>query len=202
MKTMFSAILVSASLLGLAASAQQEAIPSYTPDGPGGYATNGAGFAFTPLVPIAVTALGYNGADLPVQPYVVGLFDSTGLQLASVLATASGTFYNQTYYQSISPVDLTVGQTYYLGAVGLTNGNYWKGLSSFTFTTNPDISYLGYATDFMPPATFPTEPIATDAYLVGANLEFTVIPEPSVLGLAGVALCGMAGVRRRSKTLV
>jgi hypothetical protein len=201
MKTMFSAILVSASLFGLAASGQQEAISSFTPNGPVGYATNGAGFAFTPLVPIAVTALGFDGQDLPEQPYVVGLFDATGLQLAGTLVTASGTFYNQTYYQNISPVDLTVGQTYYLGAIGLTNGNFWVGVASYTFSANPDISYLGYATDFMPPATFPPEPIATDAYLVGANLEFTVVPEPSFSGAAGMALLGLTCLRRRREAL-
>src|ERR1700690_3304458 len=58
----------------------QEGIPIYTFGNVSvvGYALNGAGFAFSPNVPIAVTALGFGGSDLTVNPYQVTLFNSSG----------------------------------------------------------------------------------------------------------------------------
>jgi hypothetical protein len=187
--------------------AQQEAIPSYTinPGNVVGYAQNGAGFAFSPTVPIAVTALGfsYGNDSSPFDPFQVSLFDASGHQLATAQLTTANSFHNQTYYQGVSAVNLTVGATYYVGAVdvGGTNSGIWFGsvvgaVDGSPFSVNPDISYLSANTGFMPPGTVPGTALTGQNYLIGANFEFTVVPEPSVFCLTVAALLGIAWRRR------
>ena len=200
-----TAICAGAALFCLHVSAQQEAIPSYAilPGNVVGYATNGAGFAFSPTVSIAVTALGftYGNDTSPFDPYRVSLFDASGNQLATAQVSTANGFHNQTYYQGISAVDLTAGATYYVGAVDVgASSGYWLGsvvgaVDGSPFSVNPDISYLSGNTGFMPPGTIPGTAQGQN-YLVGANFEFTVVPEPSVFCLSVTAIVGIAWRRR------
>jgi hypothetical protein len=187
--------------------AQQEAITSWTGGSPAivGYATNGAGFEFSPVENMTLTALGFGGSDLANYPYQVTLYNASGTVLATAQVTAGSTFYNQTYYQSVSTVSLVAGSDYYLGAVevGNTGGNFWLGDVIETgvngaFAANADINYLSYDAGFGPPSNIPTAGPNSD-YLIGANFQFTVVPEPSVLclGLAGVLGLFMTQRRRR-----
>jgi hypothetical protein len=176
---------------------QQEGITSWTGGSPAivGYATNGAGFEFSPGVNMALTALGFGGSDIANYPYQVTLYNASGTALATAQLTTSSTFYNQSYYHSVSPVTLTAGSDYYVGAVqvGDPGGNFWAGYAIETgvngaFAPNADINYLSYDAGFGPPSNIPTVTGANNGYLIGANFQFTVVPEPSVLclGLAGV----------------
>jgi hypothetical protein len=178
----------------------QEGIPIYTFGNVSvvGYALNGAGFSFSPNVPIAVTALGFGGSDLAVNPYQVTLFNSSGTQLATARVTTGSPFSNQTYYQGISAVDLTAGATYYLQATQAGNTNsVWVGNvvgvdSSGTFSVNSDISYLNSAVNFI--SGIPTVLNSPGDFYVDANFQFTVVPEPGVLGF--LALGGLFFSRR------
>ena len=205
MKTICSFLSVSLVSFCLHVSAQQEAIPSYSilPGNVVGYATNGAGFAFSPSVPIAVTALGfsYGNDTAPFDPYRVSLFDASGHQLATAQLTTANALHNQTYYQSISAVNLTPGATYYVGAVDVgASSGYWLGsvvgaVDGSPFSVDPAISYLSGNTGFMPPGTVPGTALGQN-YFVGANFEFIVVPEPSVFCLTMAALLGIARRRR------
>ena len=194
-----SVLFTFSSLLVLRAT-PQEGIPIYTFGNVSvvGYAINGAGFAFSPNVPIAVTALGFGGSDLTVNPYQVTLFNSSGTQLATAQVTTGSPFSNQTYYQSISAVNLTAGATYYLQATeaGTTN-SVWLGNvvgvdASGTFSVNSDITYLNSAVNFI--SGIPTVLNSPGDFYVDANFQFTVVPEPGVLGF--LALGGLFFGRR------
>jgi len=200
-KTIFSASFVFTTLVGFHACAQNEAIPNYQDifNGGGGggvYSSNVVGYA------IAVTALGYNWVDTSVTPVQVSLFDAGGNQLATAQITPSSIFYNQTYYQDIAPVDLTVGDTYYIQAAepNGSGGWIWLGGVSSSFSVNPDISYLSDTTGgFGAPITTPS-PAQPGYFYEDENLMFTVVPEPSVLCLGASSLLGMVGMvwyRRR-----
>jgi hypothetical protein len=206
-------IFACAGLLCRNTSAQQEAIPAFSLGSVVGYSANGAGFAFSPTVNIGVTALGYAGgfnSDLLSEPCQVSLFDSGGNLLASQTITTGSSFYNQSYYDAISTVQLIAGNTYYLGAVGLNNGqNFWLGSAvgggdGGGYSVNSDISYLNATSGIMPPGTVPGTSQGANIYLVGANMMFTVTasPEPStlcLLGGGGLWACawGMVAARRR-----
>jgi hypothetical protein len=158
--------------------AQQEAISAAVSSGYPGYVANGAGFAFSPNIAIGVTALGYSGSDIVNRPYQVSLFDAGGNLLASQTISTSNTIYNQSYYSSISPVQLTAGATYYLGAeIAPPGTNVWLGVVSgpnnTTFSVNPDISYLNGAGGFMPPGMVPGISLYQTNYPIGANFIFT-----------------------------
>src|ERR1700722_17603554 len=123
MKTLFG--LLSALMVTLATSAQASVEAMLDFDGP----TNAAfsaissvvnrslGWTFQPTTDIDVTALGAFDYIVPTTGVLdVGLWDATGTLLASGTVSATSTSINQSLYQSITPVTLTAGQTYYLAA--------------------------------------------------------------------------------------
>jgi PEP-CTERM motif len=201
MKNIVSAISFSVFLYCLTVSAQQEAVPSFSLGATVGYAANGAGFAFSPNVSIAVTALGFGGSDLVSFPYQVSLYNSLGSQLATTEVTTGSTLYNQTYYQGITSVNLIAGDTYYIGAVevGNTNGNVWAGNivginAGGSFSVNSDITYSDGVSGFV--SGLPTSNLG-DNFPVDENFQFTVVPEPSVLCFSMAGFLGIAWRLRR-----
>lgn len=202
-KRVIAVIFACAGLLCRSTSAQQEAIPSFYPGNVVGFARNGAGFAFSPTVNIGVTALGYAGdstSDILNESCQVSLLDSGGNLLASQTITTGSTFYNQSYYNTISTIQLIAGQTYYLGAAGLNGMNIWVGNVAGGITVNPDISYLFATAGLLPPGTVPGT-TQGGVYLIGANMMFTTspTPEPSTLCLlaGGLWACGFIVARHR-----
>lgn len=199
MKTRISILLLCAFVFS--ASAQQEAVSFYASGDVVGYALNGAGYAFSPNVPIAITALGFNSADLENSAYQVSLYNSNGVQLASAEITTNSTSSNQTYYQSISSITLTAGDLYYLGAgeTNANNYNVWVGGAAGpsvggSFAVNPDITYLDAEANFI--SGIPTNSEGSAYFLLDENFQFTPVPEPSGLYLGVVGLLGLARWRR------
>jgi len=166
----------------------------------GGYVVGTSGWTFQPLSPISVTSLGV--FDYILNPSAqnqslmsVGLWDNAGTLLASNSVTASSPLLNQSRYEPITPVTLSPGLTYHLGAyypsAGLTvllaaapgNGgsvSMAPGIQIGTAVSDPS--------GFAYPNTAQGGPGA--AFLV-PNFQFTQVPEPAAgifLMLGGLAL--------------
>lgn len=191
LKPLLAVLILAAAFLGLNARASNEAIPFYAIDSnaPVNFFTNGVGFEFVPDQNITVNSLGYNGLDLANSPYLVSLYNGSGNLLASTVITTGSTLFNQTLYNSIGGVNLLAGTTNYIGAAELT-GNDWIGntvgaAGNGTFTVNPDINYITGVSDFiggLPQAD------QGDNFHVDENFQFTVVPEPTVLGQGALGL--------------
>lgn len=192
MKTLFTLIAVSA--CGFCQVAfPQEAITSYA-NGVFQFPqqTSGAGFAFSPLEPIIVTALGVSPNQAANLVGQVSLWDAAGNLIAFGPVGTGSPQFNQTVYNGTGSVILDAGATYYLQCVGFNQN--WIGLDVFqgtyggSFSVNPDISYLGGLYNYAPgsqPQLTPGE------YFAGVNLEFKVAsPEPSVTCLMLAASLG------------
>jgi hypothetical protein len=208
MKTILSTLLTCSSLLSLRAVAQEEAVPTFSTNGAETslvIIANGAGFEFNPNVEIAITALGFGGTDLENNSYQVSLYNAVvrgnvNSPAATALITTGSTFYNQTYYESITPVDLFPGKSYYIEA-GAVGTSYWNGFPIGgapiygSFAVNPDITYDGAKGDFIngvPENSYPSSIFFDDI-----NFQFVVVPEPSVLCLATAGVMGMIWHRWR-----
>jgi hypothetical protein len=208
MKPFYLQLCVFISFTCFNACAQNEAIPFFSSrSSVAGYSPNGAGFAFSPNVSIEVTALGFGfvptGTNFVVIPYQVSLYDADGNTLATEEITTGDSFYDATYYQGISPVVLTAGNTYYIGAGGFYYGfydGYWFGnvdgpSYGGAFSVNSNISFLNGVNDFI--GGVPTMSDG-DAFYVDENFLFTPVPEPSVFCLGIAGLLGMAIWHRRT----
>src|SRR5262245_35254460 len=103
-------------LFAVVRASAAEAILSYTYPIITGYAAGGAGFAFSPTQPIFVTSLGFGGDGLgPTNEAIqVTVWDTGGNQLASETVNFGSPVFNTTHYESISPLGLNAGQTYYI----------------------------------------------------------------------------------------
>jgi len=150
------------------------------------------GWTFQPLVNINVTALGAFSYIVPGAGGVkVGLWDASGSLLASNTITTASTLDNQSRYKTVTPVLLTAGQTYYLAAyIPLGQGS--------PIAVTPSSEPYGYATmsseiqlgmvAYSQNSGF-SFPGTTDGYtgcaIIAPNFQYTVVPEPSTLGLLG-----------------
>jgi len=153
----------------------------------------GAGFAFSPNTNVfIVTSLGYFGSELSFyddSQVQVSLLNSSSTVLASALISSNDTLRNQTYYENISPISLTLGQTYYIEATNPATG-LWIGHVGIGVVAAPQLHYIGMAYSTNDAGVFPAT-VASDApsyTFFGANFEFTTVPEPSapLIGLVSV----------------
>jgi hypothetical protein len=197
--------MVSALVLCAGAQAQAaEAISDYGAGIAGGYAYGGAGFAFTPLENMEVTSLGYsqniltNFTDYSGAAQV-SLWDSAGDLLSTALVKDTASTINQSYYQTVSPVTLEAGETYYIGGVIPANGLWESSASIGTFSVSPDITYLGvaYGTSLWQGL----QPDTTGELTEGPDFQYTqtAVPEPSVLALGGLGLATLALSARKPR---
>lgn len=161
------------------------------------------GWTFQPLTDISVTALGAFTYNLPSQSTDVGLWNSAGMLLASVVFTSSSTLVNQSRYIAITPLLLIANQTYYLGEYS-SSGTIQSiavdpnepGGSDGYATMGPGIQ-LGAAAYGNPVFGFPaTTEASPGSAIIAPNFEFQPVPEPSVLGLTGAGLAGLLALRR------
>lgn len=153
------------------------------------------GMELTPTADISVTSLGVfdggvDGAGLQTD-HDVGLWDDSGTLLASVTVTNSDTLTNDFRYAAISPVILTAGQKYYLGAYypNLSGGD--KDSASIKtdspFVTIPNNAYVlvGSGLSYPDPAlAYQTTPGNYPAFMLAANLQFNPV-DTSPVDLTG-----------------
>lgn len=170
-----------------------------------GSSTWNLGWSFTVNTPTTVYGLGNIDINLDAfagTPQKVGLWDSTGTLLASVSVDNTGLLVGDWRFESITPLDLTVGQSYVVGGQGgadYTGDTAVTVDSSITYTSD-----LYTITSLSDPLTEPalTEGLTTpgNAGWFGANLLLTPAtptPEPGTLALAGLGVAGFLAARRR-----
>ena len=165
-----------------------------------------AGWSFKPTTGISVTSLGvFQDVITSQSPLTVGLWAQNGTLLASATVTSSDPQFDLSVYQSITPVTLTAGLTYYLGAYSASGSIFdapAENPPGGSATTSPEIQ-LGtavWATNGV--STFPNTVVGPpgSAILV-PNFEFSTVPEPAVgaLLVLGGSILGWEGLRRNRK---
>ena len=117
MKYLLSLAVLAATFTGLA-QGPSEAILGFGTSGVTGYGGT-LGWTFQSTNAFAVTQLGCFAKVFEDNPGVtsvqVGLWNHSGLLLASNSITPSSSLFDQTRYESITPVALASGQVYHLG---------------------------------------------------------------------------------------
>ncbi len=162
--------------------------PAYTLPNPSALvAATGAGnpvnvgARFTPTSNINVTALGFYADSAVTLSEVVTLYDPSGAVLASVTVPVSSATIGNFYYQAISPVTISAGQTYTVSSWTGNNGYNFSDYSSVTAASSISNSNSVYL--FGAVARPSTVYNALMAYL-GPNFLFT----------GGAAAAGLATV--------
>ncbi len=158
-----------------------------------------AGWTFQPTTPLTITNLGCFAKvfiDNPVPSVRVGLWAPNGSLLASTNITPGSPLFDQTRYESVTPVQVFPGQTYsvgilYFGTLGVDLASSFAGGS---VQTSPEIQSVTVASGsggFSAPT--PEAGLAIGGYF-GPNFRYEGrVPEPSswlLLGLGGLFLAG------------
>jgi len=180
-----------------------EGILTYT-GSDAGYVAGTSGWSFTPLDNISVTSLGcFNYVLSGQSPISVGLWASDGTLLASDVVNSGSPLLNQTRYESVSPVNLNAGSTYYVGAYS-TDGviilTAAEPTSGGVVNTSSHIQ-IGQAAYNASGFAFPnTLTGSAGSALLTANIQY-IVPEPSsaMLLSVGGASAALAWRKRRSK---
>ena len=169
----------------------------------GGISQGTAGWTFQPLTDISVTALGAFQYAVTNTPAIeVGLWNATGTLLASNTVTTASLLLDQSMYESITPVTLTAGQTYYLGAFGgpMVIVAYDPTEEPGSVTMAPEIQLGAAVASTNNDFEFPSgeQGLPGSAVLL-PNFQFTVVsvPEPTIFCLFGGGLFIFFTRRRR-----
>lgn len=161
-----------------------------------------AGWTFQTTTNLQVVALGaLNSVVTGSGTIFVGLWNATGTLLASNAVTSSSALASDSRFEPIVPVMLAPMEMYHLGAyaasgtIGFTTIDLMAGDSLFTA---PWVEPL-YAAGANDAFAFPTG-TGEDMgfYYMAPNFQFTLVPEPSVLSLAGLGGLVWLARRRRS----
>jgi Domain of unknown function (DUF4082) len=161
------------------------------------------GFAFSVTSALNVTALGiFAGPSLtlPVgQDFEVGLWTDSGTLLSSTFVSSTDPSQNSFYFHAITPISLTIGQNYVVGAqTRAVVRTYYSG----SYTMADGLAYT--ENRWMDGSTF-TMPIFADGPTVdpgylGGNLLVVSTPEPDSAGVALVGLSAiLAGIAFRTR---
>jgi len=146
-----------------------------------------------------------NGFDVP-DPYrhQVGLWDASGLLLASVtmpFGTAAPLLDEFRYQPLITSVFLEPGVTYVLGATYKSsaapaiNDDRYRNHSGTPLTTDLVHSFRTRQSGSTTNLVYPATSNYANELIIGPNLVFFVVPEPSAMLLLGLA--GLVAIRRR-----
>src|ERR1035437_6552660 len=161
------------------------------------------GWTFQPQTDIDVTALGaFNDALHGSGNLEIGLWNSSGDLLTSSLVALTGTSSNS-IYQTIAPLLLIAGETYYLGAYSPSQTVYFYVVGPDSDThgyaiMSPEIQLSGAAYNTGNVFAFPSTTISQlgDA-VVMPNFQFQVVPEPSTVCLLGGGTIILLALRKR-----
>jgi PEP-CTERM putative exosortase interaction domain len=168
---------------------------------------NGAGeidgFAFTATLPVDVTGLGiFAGPSLtlPAGNFNVGLWTASGTLLASTAVTSTDPSQDSFYFHPITPISLSAGQDYVVGAqMGGGVQTYFGG----AYTMADGLQYIGSRWVSSASLVMPTDydGSASDPGYLGGNLLIgSATPEPSSTGLMVLGLFAiLAGIAGRSR---
>ena len=173
-------ILVSLAFAWSSADAQSsfEAISRYTAGSVNAFTTGTGGWIFQPQVDMSVTNLGcLQGLVSTYGPVNIGLWaDQGGVLLASTVIQPTNTLFNGTRYATISPVPLSSGHLYRIGAYapGGLSLNLIGPPPDYdgSVTLSPYVSLVGSAlitNGFM----FPSSSGPSGTLLLGANFRFS-----------------------------
>jgi hypothetical protein len=212
-RLLIGSIAATLSLAALSPSAMAQT-PAYSIDDTVGVSLGNPPFTlgsiFTANTAVTVTDIGVfdSSQDGLVDSYPVGLWDSGGTLLASgVVSSGTGSpLTNQFRYVGISPVTLTAGMQYAVGALFLT-GNDPLVSTSFTgptnFSTDPRI---GFVTNSYKAGSSLSAPFTSGGGVgyFGPNFKImdsgTIVPEPGAIAfgvLAAGSVLGLVARKRR-----
>jgi hypothetical protein len=181
------------------------------------------GWSFTPTTDLYLTRLGLYDADRDrrhSEAHQVAIWSAgnTTSPLASVTieetpanhlpeTSPNGALF---HFQNLgTPLILTAGQTYYVGATlyaGLINGTSTTDFDSFASFSQGEspiffnyINYLGnaYGISATNSLAFPASTLSSVDYTIGANIDVTPVPLPAAAWLFGPGLVGLVGARMR-----
>ncbi len=109
--------------------------------------TNGdvIGYRFTVSEPISLTDLGIWNVDQTgsmESPHDVGIWDDSQVLLTSVTVENTGTVMGDYIYVSVTPIELSTGITYTIGAVYFSGDDDWYISGATGVTSDPSVTWL------------------------------------------------------------
>jgi hypothetical protein len=197
MKTLRSYLFGAVLVLNAAAQGTFEGITSGSDPSPSPYSINQVavlgpggtwGWTFTAQSTLNVNSLGVFERILREQQSSftvrVGLWTSSSNLVATANVSTLSPLTGQSYYESISPVTLTLGETYHLGATA--SASIVAEIVSAP-GVSPDLSFGGIASSISDFSFPPSSPIGAGAAILFPNFTYSVPePHPCILIIGGM----------------
>ena len=182
--------------------AYQNFLPGDYPMNIVGYTFRTAGWSFQPLTDVSVTALGSFDYLVTAQgPIAVGLWSADGTLLASNTITSGSTLVNECRYEAIPAVQLSLDQTYYVGAYVISGDLMVFSVAdpnNGTVIMAPEIQLGMAATSSAAGFNFLDSIESPSGYaFLAPNFEFQPVPEPATFWLVGAGSLALLATRRR-----
>lgn len=170
------------------------------------------GWEFTTNAPLQITQLGYFDSHDPISgdglgllnSHDVGIWDSSETLLGSATvpsgttAPLDGAF----RFVSVTPIALTAGQTYVVGAThhGMADDPTLRKSEAVNLVFDPSITLVQGRAVLSSSLAYPFSPSALDHTIhLNANFKGEVVPIPGALCLLGSGLVGPVAIRRKLK---